>query len=79
LEWFVEVVRNVVLIVCQSVCILLCFRYSLKEMMHTIRYKVDVNARLSQIMIAVLLNVKVECVSIFSKICGSVLFFIFIF
>ncbi len=37
-----------------------------------IRYKVDVNANVSQIIIAALLNVKIECVSMVSKICESV-------
>ncbi len=48
--------------------------YIAKEIIKRIRNKVNVNARESQMMIAVLLNVKVECTSMFSKICGSVRF-----
>jgi hypothetical protein len=46
----------------KDVAFLLCFRYSVKELGNEIRYKVDVNARVSQILIAVLLNIKLECV-----------------
>jgi hypothetical protein len=49
-----------------EVCTFLqCFRYSIKETANKI---MDVKTRVSQIMIEVLTNVKVECVRMLSKI-----------